>query len=308
MRRLVLVANPAASKFTGSLHRDVVEILSASFDVTPVWPNGPEEARLIAARAAGDGVDVVAAMGGDGVAHRVANGLRGSDTALGIVPAGTTNVLARVLGLPRNPRRAAQRLGEDPVRLLPTMALESAASESDAADLVLFSAGAGFDADIVARAEEDPIRKVGFGPLHYARTVAKVMVSEYAGRLPTLRVEADGRQADAVGVFVQLHDRYTEVGPVPLRLTSEVGSGLTALVATKVDIRVGVRVLTRAVTRRDPQRIPGVEVWTGLSRLTVTADPPARHQADGELLGQTSWMAVTRSQQRLLVAGGTPQR
>lgn len=308
MRRLVLVANPAASRFTGSLHRDVLEILTGSFDVTQMWPNGPDEARRTAVEAAGDGVDVVVAMGGDGVAHRVANGIAGSDTSLGIVPAGTTNVLARILGLPRNPRRAAQRLVTGTPRLLPTMALESDATSGGSPDLVLFSAGAGFDADIVAKAEEDPIRKVGFGPLHYGRTVAKVVASEYAGRTPTLHVEGDGRRAEAVGVFVQIHDRYTEVGPIPMRLTTESGSGLTALVATRIDLAVGLRMLSRVVTRRDQRRIPGVEVWSGLSRLCVSADPPARHQADGELLGHTGRMTVAGSKRRLLVIGGSRAR
>ena len=38
-------------------------------------------------------------MGGDGVAHHVGNALVGTDTALGLIPVGTTNVLARILGI-----------------------------------------------------------------------------------------------------------------------------------------------------------------------------------------------------------------
>ncbi|NIR41978.1 MAG: diacylglycerol kinase family lipid kinase, partial [Actinobacteria bacterium] len=53
-------------------------------------PGGPDEARGVAADAATEGYDVVAAMGGDGIVHQVANGLLGGEAALGIVPAGTT--------------------------------------------------------------------------------------------------------------------------------------------------------------------------------------------------------------------------
>ena len=109
MPRLTLIANPAASGFTGALHRRVVSILRASYDVTAAWPDSADDARATAHRAASDGVEVVAAMGGDGVAHHVANGLAGSDTAMALVPAGTTNVLARILGLPVNAAKAATR-------------------------------------------------------------------------------------------------------------------------------------------------------------------------------------------------------
>ena len=107
MRRLILVANPSASGFTASLHRDVVSVLQTGYVVTPVWPDSAAEARAAAADAADEGYDVVVAMGGDGVAHQVANGLADSETALGVVPAGTTNVLRRILGLPRKPLDAA---------------------------------------------------------------------------------------------------------------------------------------------------------------------------------------------------------
>jgi diacylglycerol kinase family enzyme len=296
---LLLVANPVASRFTGATHRDVTEILSVAFDVATVWPNGPQEACEVASAAAAEGVDVVAAMGGDGIAHRIANAVAGTNTALAVIPAGTTNVLARVIGLTANPRRAAQRIAAGPTIELPTLRVVTRPDERD--DIALFSAGVGLDADIVALAEKDPIRKVGFGPVHYARSALSVVVREYARAQPTMRIAAPGRRADAVGLFVQLHDRYTDVARLPMRLTPTRGAGLTALVVQRVTAPIAGRVLARGLTRRDLRRLPGVEVWQGIAGLTVDADPPARCQADGELLGTADRIEMSPSNRRLLV-------
>ena len=124
MPRLLLCANPAASGFTGGLHREVLARFRDTFDVHSEWPRTPADTRTLSSEAANDSIDVVVAMGGDGVVHHVANGIGGSDVALGIIPAGTTNVLARLLGVPAKPRKAADLIcsGTSP-RPTPTAAL-----------------------------------------------------------------------------------------------------------------------------------------------------------------------------------------
>jgi diacylglycerol kinase family enzyme len=62
MRRLLLVVNPSASGFTGSMLRDVRGELAESFEVETVWPEGPDESREAAADAAKEGFEVVAAV------------------------------------------------------------------------------------------------------------------------------------------------------------------------------------------------------------------------------------------------------
>ena len=74
---------------------------------------GPGHATELAARAAGAGVTRVVAVGGDGTVHEVANGLlrHGSDVTLGVVPIGSGNDFAKLVGVYRHsPVRAVRRL------------------------------------------------------------------------------------------------------------------------------------------------------------------------------------------------------
>jgi diacylglycerol kinase family enzyme len=101
MRRALLIANPSASGFTGAAFRRVLEILGRDFDVDVAWPQGPADTRARAMDAATSGLDVVFAMGGDGVAHHVANCLVDTSTA----PPGRPTCSPGSSASPRGPRR-----------------------------------------------------------------------------------------------------------------------------------------------------------------------------------------------------------
>jgi diacylglycerol kinase family enzyme len=307
VRRLLLIANPSASGFTGALHREVVADLQGAFEVVPVWPDGPIEAADEARRAAASGFDVVVAMGGDGVVHHTANGLVGTTTALGVIPAGTTNVLARILGFPSNPKRAARLLPDAQAMSLPLIHVATESRTGARSEYATFAVGIGFDAEVVAVAEQRPYAKIHFGSLHYARAAAGRLFGGFRNRRPNLRVEADGRRHDAVTVMVQVHSPYTYFGRVPLKVTSEHLEGPAALVVERLTPLVAARLLERAVTGRPLDAVPGVEVWTGFDKLVVEADPAGRYQADGESLGATASLEVTPAPDaiRVLVPAGS---
>jgi diacylglycerol kinase (ATP) len=75
-------------------------------DLAVTITTGPGDARAIATEAARAGADLVLSVGGDGTANEVAQGLLGSPTALGIVPVGSGNGLARCLRIPLDPAQA----------------------------------------------------------------------------------------------------------------------------------------------------------------------------------------------------------
>jgi diacylglycerol kinase (ATP) len=66
----------------------------------------PGDARILARRAAINGADVVVAVGGDGTVNEVLNGIVGTSSALGVIPAGTANDLAAAFRIPTDPGEA----------------------------------------------------------------------------------------------------------------------------------------------------------------------------------------------------------
>ncbi len=285
MDRLLLVANPAASGFTGGLHRTICRILSRRWEVHPAWPQSADHARALTAEAVQAGCPLVVATGGDGIVHHVAQAVAGTETVLGIIPVGTTNVYARLAGLPRRPSAAAKMLasGYD-VSATPVVWVTAEGGDGNAARWVtLFALGVGHDAEIVRRAEAEPYRKYRFGSLHYARTAVATVWSELR-RVPLrLHLEGDGVETDTAGLMVQFHDTYTFFGRAPLRLGPRGGPPMTVLAIDALRLRRTPVILRRILAGDGMQGVKGIRVWSGVRRLTVRAKDPVLTQADGEL-------------------------
>ena len=303
MPRLLLIANPLASGFTGATHREVMDILSETYEADSIWPNSPTESREASAKAAADGVDVVAGMGGDGVIHHIVNGIAHSDTALGIIPAGTTNVLGRILGLPGKAIPAARFLaGNPPHHRIALGRIDATGPKGPIGGYAMFAAGLGLDAEVVRQAEATPHRKVWFGGIHYARSAGWMFLSKFRKRAPTLRATSGDNTADAVAVITQIHWPYTYFGRTPLRITAHPVTGLSSLIVEKVPPARAIGLATTAIAGRGLERIPGMDVWAGIDELAVTADPPAWFQADGELLGEVDELHLSFAPDALAVA------
>ncbi len=302
----MLIANPSASGFTGALHRRVIHELSGWFDVTAVWPTNPDEARRMTAEAVADRFACVAAMGGDGVVHHVANALARTSTALGVIPVGTTNVVARILGIPAKPDRAAAMLTTAEPRTITMAHIATDSGDGARSEFAVFAAGIGYDAEMVHIAEQRPLSKNHFGSVHYARSAATALLTRLRDRPANLRVDCDGQRVDAVAVMCQVHDPFTYFGRMPLRLSPSPGQGLTVLAVEALPVRRVPRVLTRAASGRELSAVTGLTVWHDPFKVVIEADPPSRFQADGELLGTADWLEITPVPDALAVMAPGP--
>jgi len=101
MRSAIIVYNPAAGKFPVKpfIKFAVRELESAGWRVDAAETQSGAHTVELAKQAAAEKKEAVFAVGGDGTIGNVVNGLTGSDTALGVLPAGTANVWSIELGL-----------------------------------------------------------------------------------------------------------------------------------------------------------------------------------------------------------------
>ncbi|WP_039885402.1 diacylglycerol kinase family protein [Acidocella sp. MX-AZ02] len=108
---MLVIFNPVAGRRRATALWRVLDLLvenGVKIEVAETQHAG--HATDLARQAAREGAFMVVAAGGDGTIAEVANGLIGTDTALGIIPLGTANVLAKEYGLSTHPRGIANTL------------------------------------------------------------------------------------------------------------------------------------------------------------------------------------------------------
>jgi diacylglycerol kinase (ATP) len=115
---VALIVNPSAGKGRAAKQVAAVagRIRESGANVSILVGADAADALTVARKAVAGGVDALVALGGDGMVHLALNAVAGTDTPLGIIPAGTGNDLAATLGLPRKDPVAAAGLVSDRLR------------------------------------------------------------------------------------------------------------------------------------------------------------------------------------------------
>lgn len=164
-RRLLLISNPIAGGGKGRVAaKHLAAALQARGITTEVYfTTAAGDAGARAARAAGEPWDGLVAIGGDGTVNEVLNGMPDPGRALGVMPLGTANVLAKELGLPHRPTDAAAMLAAGHRRAV-------AIGRCNGRRFLLF-VGVGVDGAVVRRLSEVRTGTLGkhkwIGPILY---------------------------------------------------------------------------------------------------------------------------------------------
>ena len=103
-KKITFILNPISGTVSKAGIPDLIEerLDKDRFDYCIAETSYAGHATELAKEAAKDGVDIVVAVGGDGTVNEVGRALTQTDTAMGILPCGSGNGLARHLNLPMN--------------------------------------------------------------------------------------------------------------------------------------------------------------------------------------------------------------
>lgn len=168
----IIVYNPTAGRFPSRLlaERAGNVLRENGWNVHLEQTVDSEHITRLARKAADDKLDAFFMAGGDGSLNRAIAGLVGSETALGVLPAGTSNVFAQELGLPVLRWTRWMALEESARQLVKSMPYPVDVGICNDYPFLLW-AGVGLDAFIVRRIEPRQRWEKHFSVVHYATSV-----------------------------------------------------------------------------------------------------------------------------------------
>lgn len=275
MKSIPIIVNPTAGG--GRLLRTFADLDAAALrcGVELEWRHTEHRGHgtELAQQAAVEGRPLVFAYGGDGTYNEVARGLLGSDTSLGILPGGTTSVLAYEFGIPRPATRAVEALiiGRDrPMRVGRT--------DRDEIFLIMLSSGP----DVVV------LERLGAGLKKVGRSgVALQAFREFARfrSMPSFEVVTGGKTHSAGWAILGTSRCYAgpyhaTPGANPFAPTFEIVIQRSVGRRHAVQFALGMP-FGRHIRRRDVWRATVDEV-----EFRPVGEGPVRYQLDGDLAGE----------------------
>jgi diacylglycerol kinase (ATP) len=254
-----------------------IELLDArGIVVDSIATTGPGHAGEIARCAVDRGADLILVAGGDGTINEAVNGMAHSDVPLGILPAGTANVLANELGVGRTMERAAGTLAQS-VKERVALGLISSQNE-ESRRYFLLMAGAGLDAGIVYHLNPRMKEVLGKGAYWIGG------FSQLGRRIPEFRVQAGGREyraSFALASRVRNYGGDLEIAPAISLLDDEF-----EMVLFEGESSAGFLKYMLAVVAHRHRGMRGVTILRTREVLfSPTDDSPIYVQVDGESAG-----------------------
>jgi diacylglycerol kinase family enzyme len=284
----LLVVNSFASSVTARNTVVVHRRLSRDHDVEVVETNRRGHATRFAHDAARRGVDVVIGFGGDGTLNEVATGIAGTDTALGVLPGGSTNVFARTLGMPNDPVQAVEFLANGiDAGDFPRIGLGQVNGR-----YFCFHTGVGFDAAVVERVERRGSLKRWLGHPLFIWAGLTTWLTGYDRRSPHFRVSGDGGPDIDDGYFTVVLNTnpYTYLGNRPLDLSpaATFDRPLVAITFTTMSAPAILSSLAGALRGGGVKPSRHLDTRIDVSHLVIEHETPFPYQVDGDALGSTT--------------------
>jgi YegS/Rv2252/BmrU family lipid kinase len=290
-----VIVNPSHVDDLAELQAQITRVCRELGWAPPLWlqttvedPGGGQARIALAASA-----DVVLVCGGDGTVRQVAQVLAGSGTALGLLPTGTANLLARNLAIVLNDTAQATRIalsGKNRAVDVGRVIVDDRGEEQ----VFLVMAGMGFDAAIMAGAQH---LKARLGSLAYF--VSGVRALKGARALTTIIVDGRPELRCRVRTVVVGNCGKLLAGLVLLP-AAKVDDGLLDVVAIGPKRIIGWLVVTARVLTRRGRGHRIVRYWQG-GTVTISTETPQQAQLDGDLVGEVRVLRMHVDRGALLV-------
>ncbi len=213
-KRMLIIVNPYATTVSDRLKNLVVYALQGRYEVEAVSTEAQNHATEIGREAIDGGYDLVVAFGGDGTLNEIANGLAGTDVPVSVLPGGSTNVVARTLGIPNDVVDATEHL----LGLADSFSPRKIDLGIANGRRFVFSCGSGLDASAAMRVDQRPKMKARAGPYFYTWVAVTSFYRDYLRNPVRMRLETGGETSDGVTVLAQNSDPFTYFGNRPVRV------------------------------------------------------------------------------------------
>lgn len=271
--RVVVIANPATRVGRKPIEAAIVRHIPTGVDLDIRWTTLDTSARTIA-MACRDHAGIVIAAGGDGTVSAVASALVGGQARLGMLPAGSTNIIARSMGIPRDVDGAANVI-------FGAYRLQPIDVGTCNRRTFLHMAGSGFDSHLFAAANRSLQRNVGW--LAYIPAAVKALREQPA----TYEITTDQESFDVRAPLVLVANGASIVAPA-LTLSGDISTvdgWLDLLIVTATTPRELASVLARLAMRRFSDS-PHV-IHRKVKAMEVATDRPVPIELDGDVIEQT---------------------
>lgn len=285
VQRVLLIVNARAGSVRARTKEVIAKALSADFKLEVADTMSRNHASELAGDAVDRGFDAVIAFGGDGTVNEAAQTLVGTGVALGVLPGGSTNVMARSLGIPRDPVDATAYVAER----LRAGSRRSINVGDVGGRYFLFSAGMGLDAEVVKRVEGDPEAKARSAEWTFLRKAVGAGVMEYRGADPWMTVEVEGRDPFRALFAICCNARpftYFKRMPVDVCPDASLEGGLDLYSLSRVRLGTVPRIAWSVFVTRSHVRWRTGRYEHDFESATLRADRPLPVQVDGDYIGE----------------------
>lgn len=274
-RRFFIVVNPKAGRFDEYLVYEYLEDLFSREDIsTEIYRfiNQQELAERIK-KAKQEHFDLYVAVGGDGMVALLASYLQDWEKPIGIIPAGTSNTLANILGIPLDAKLAIQLL----IHFGQTKTIDALQIEDR---LFFMNVSAGFSSSVVNELDSTKKSLLGIfayifaGLLHLPKTTQNIF-----------SVTIDGRRQQIKAAELFVANSGVLGRPQYTVSDSKFDDGVLEVgIVRETSIRGIVDVLLDILIRK---RKKGFQLIGQGKHITVSTEKPLIVQADGDIIGET---------------------